>query len=391
MLSEKIQKLAASIEGEIIDIRRKIHADPELSFQETRTAALIEKILDGWNIRHQRVAGTGVTGIIQGKGEGKYLVLRADMDALPIMEQNTSEYVSRNPGVMHACGHDVHTASLLGAVYILNQLKDDFSGQVRFLFQPGEELLPGGALKVLESGILDDPKPDMILAQHVFPELPAGDFGFRSGAYMASTDEIYITIKGTGGHGALPHRLVDPVLIGSHIIIGLQQVVSRKIPAEIPAVLSFGKFDAPGSTNVIPSEVNLAGTFRSMDEFWRAKAKEEIVRTAEGIAASMGGIAECRIVDGYPSLANDPELTARVKSLAVEFMGAGRIHDLPLRMTGEDFARYAQKFPAVFYRLGTGGVDKTNPIHHPQFDVDESSLGYGMGLMAFMAARLLNS
>jgi len=391
MLSEKIRQLAASAENDIIHIRRKIHADPELSFQEERTASFIERTLDTWGIQHERVAGTGVTGLIHGSGTGRYIVLRADIDALPIQEQNSCDYASANPGVMHACGHDAHTAALLGAVNILNQIRDEFPGMVRFLFQPGEELLPGGALKVLESGILDDPRPDMILAQHVYPELPAGNFGFRAGSYMASTDEIYITVKGTGGHGALPHRLVDPVLIGSHIVIGLQQVVSRKIPAEIPSVLSFGKFIAQGSTNVIPSEVSLAGTFRSMDETWRQRAKEEIVRTAEGIASSMGGSAECTIVEGYPSLSNDSELNAKVRTLAAGFLGAEHIHDLPLRMTGEDFARYAQRFPALFFRMGTGGENKNNPVHHPQFDIDESSLRYGTGLMAFLAASLLRS
>jgi amidohydrolase len=391
MLSEKIRLLAAAAENEIIQIRRIIHADPELSFMEERTAAFIENTLKSWGISYERVAGTGVTGLLHGASKGKYIVLRADIDALPILEQNDCEYASRNEGVMHACGHDVHTAALLGAVRILNEIKSDFSGTVRFLFQPGEELLPGGALKVLESGLLDDPKPDMIIAQHVYPELPAGNFGFRSGHYMASTDEIYITVKGTGGHGALPHRLVDPVLIGSHIVIGLQQVVSRRIPADIPAVLSFGKFNAPGSTNVIPSEVSLAGTFRSMDENWRRIAKEEIIRTAEGIASSMGGTAVCNIVEGYPSLSNDPGLNTRVKMLAENFLGPDKTHELPLRMTGEDFARYGQRFPAVFFRMGTGGENKNNPVHHPQFDIDESSLRYGTGLMAFLAASLLNS
>jgi len=290
---------------------------------------------------------------------------------------------------MHACGHDVHAASLLGTIRILSMLRNEWSGRIRFIFQPGEELLPGGAIKILESGLLDHPEPGMILAQHVYPELSAGSFGFREGLYMASTDEIYIEVRGVGGHGALPHRLTDPVLIGSHIVVGLQQIVSRKIPADIPAVLSFGKFDAAGSTNVIPATARLEGTFRTMSEEWRKIAIDEIRNTAAGIAASMGATLETRIVPGYPALKNDPELTALMKKMAVQYAGAGQVADLPLRMTGEDFSRYGQRFPAVFYRLGTGGGRFSNPVHHPEFDVDESSLTAGMGMMAWLGLQWL--
>ena len=392
MFADKIRKRSAELESELIRIRRHIHANPELSFEEEETARFIESCLDQWNIPHARVAGTGVTGLIRASKPGRYGVLRADTDALPIQEQSGAEYSSTRDGIMHACGHDVHTASLLGAVRILAESPEDWEGTIRFLFQPGEELLPGGALKVLESGLLYDPKPDFVLAQHVYPELPAGYAGFRPGPYMASTDEIYITVKGTGGHGALPHKLVDPVLIASHIVISLQQVISRQIPADVPTVLSFGRFDARGSTNVIPPEVNLAGTFRSMDETWRKKAHDLIARTAEGIAVAMGGAAEIRIVDGYPSLSNHPELARKAMLAAREFLGAPeKVEELPLRMTGEDFARYAQIFPSLFYRLGTGGPDKNNPVHHPGFDVEESSIRHGAGLLAFLAARLCSS
>ncbi|HBB92288.1 MAG: N-acyl-L-amino acid amidohydrolase [Bacteroidetes bacterium GWF2_49_14] len=388
MLADNIRNQSDRLAEEIIRIRRRIHANPELSFEEEETARLIEKTLDSWGIPHDRVAGTGVTGLIKGALPGNYLVLRADIDALPIQEANSCEYRSRKPGIMHACGHDVHAAALLGTIRILNDMAGQLNGTIRFLFQPGEELLPGGALKVLESGLLENPKPDFMIAQHVYPELPAGNFGFRPGAYMASTDEIYISIHGTGGHGALPHLLVDPVLIGSHIVVGLQQVISRKIPAGIPAVLSFGRFDAQGSTNVVPPVANLAGTFRIMDETWRARAHKEIIQTAEGIAQSMGASVECRIVNGYPSLSNDPALTETATSLAVQYAGAENVHLLPLRMTGEDFARYAQIIPALFYRLGTGGDKKKNPVHHPEFDVDETSIRHGTGLLAFLAASL---
>jgi amidohydrolase len=389
MNPEIVKGLADQLADEVRDIRRTLHANPELSFKEYETAGYIEEVLDRWGISHERVAGTGITGVVEGDGTGKYMVLRADIDALPIREMNSCDYRSKNDGVMHACGHDVHTASLLGTIRILSMIRSDWKGRVRFVFQPGEELLPGGASKILESGLLDHPEPGMILAQHVYPELPAGSFGFREGLYMASTDEIYIEIRGVGGHGALPHRLTDPVLIGSHIVVGLQQIVSRKIPADIPAVLSFGKFDAAGSTNVIPATARLEGTFRTMNEEWRGIALDEIRNTAAGIAASMGATVECRIVPGYPALKNDPTLTGLMKKMAAQYAGASQVADLPLRMTGEDFSRYAQRFPAVFYRLGTGGGRFNNPVHHPEFDIDESSLTAGMGMMAWLALRWL--
>lgn len=391
MKPDTIKSLAKQFSDEIIAIRRALHANPELSFQEYQTAEFIEKTLDGWGISHERIAVTGITGLIEGPESGKYLVLRADIDALPIAEQNSCDYRSKNPGVMHACGHDVHTAALLGAIRIISSLKSELKGSVRFIFQPGEEMLPGGALKILESGLLDHPRPDCIIAQHVYPELPAGMFGFREGPYMASTDEIYLEVRGIGGHGGLPHNLIDPVLIASHLVVGLQQIVSRKIPAGIPAVLSFGKFDAPGSTNVIPPAVRLEGTFRIMDENWRLIALDEIQRMASGIVNSMGAELDCRIVPGYPALQNDPELTRTVKNLAAAFAGTGQVTELPLRMTGEDFSRYSQRFPAVFFRLGTGGINSNNPVHHPEFDIDEASLTHGMGMMAWLAMSVISS
>lgn len=385
MVPETIKSLANQLSEEIIGIRRLLHANPELSFNEFKTAEFIGRTLDGWGIANKRIVDTGITGILEGSGNGRYVVLRADIDALPIVEKNDCDYRSKNPGVMHACGHDVHTASLLGAIRIISTMGSDWHGRIRFIFQPGEEVLPGGAQKILKSGLLDHPEPDLIIAQHVYPELPAGMFGFREGPYMASTDEIHLMVHGIGGHAALPHRLIDPVLIASHLVVGLQQMVSRKIPADIPAVLSFGKFDAPGSTNVIPPSVRLEGTFRIMDENWRQIALREIQKMGEGIVSSMGGTLECRIVPGYPALTNDPAQTRILKNLADTFAGPEQIATLPLRMTGEDFSRYAQRFPAVFYRLGTGGGKFSNPVHHPEFDVDESSLTHGMGMLAWLA------
>lgn len=390
MLSESIRKRSAELADEMVSIRRKIHANPELSFQEHQTAAYIGRILDEWGISHESVAGTGVTGVLKGKPGGKYLMLRADIDALPVTEKNACDYHSVRPGIMHACGHDVHTACLLGAIKIVSGLTAGFSGTVRFLFQPGEEVLPGGAIRVLESGLLDHPEPDYVLAQHVYPELPSGYFGFRAGPYMASTDEVFIDVIGTGGHAALRKGLVDPVLIASQVVVGLQEAISRKIPADVPVVLAFGKFDAPGTTNVIPPQVKLEGTFRTLDENWRSVAHEEIRSTAKKIAASMGAEAVCRIVDGNPSLANDPALTGQVIGFAREYAGIEKVTDLPQRMTGEDFARYALRFPSVFYRLGTGSRIHTHPVHHPEFDVDETSIAHGMGMMAYLTLRLLS-
>ncbi|MFO7616374.1 MAG: M20 family metallopeptidase [Bacteroidales bacterium] len=388
-MKTQIQKLADDFTPEIIQIRRALHSNPELSFKEYDTAELIEEILLSWNIESSRIADTGVTALIKGNGKGRYVVLRADMDALPITQESDKPYQSKNPGIMHGCGHDVHAASLLGTAKILHNLRHSFKGTVRLLFQPGEELLPGGALKILESGLLDQPKPDCIIAQHVYPELPAGEAGFRGGAYMASADEIYIEIRGIGGHGGLPHKLIDPVLIASNLVVNLQHVITRRLPAEIPAVLSFGKFDAPGATNVIPPVVKLEGTFRTFDETWRKKAHEEILKTAEGLVKAMGGEVSCRIVEGYPALTNDPGTTRQVRDAAVRYLGPEKVRDLQMRMTSEDFARYARVIPGVFYRLGTGSETTSFPVHHPQFDVDESALTTGMGLMAFMTVDLL--
>jgi len=389
MNPDTITRAANQLSDEIVNIRRTLHANPELSFQEHETARYIESILDGWGINHTRVAETGVTGLLEGLPGGKYLVLRADTDALPISERNSCSYKSKKEGVMHACGHDVHTASLLGAVRILSMHRQEWKGSIRFVFQPGEEVLPGGAQKVLDSGLLDDPEPDYIIAQHVYPELPAGKFGFREGPYMASTDEIHIEINGIGGHGALPHNLIDPVLIASHLVVALQQIVSRRIPANIPAVLSFGRFDAPGTTNVIPPVVKLEGTFRIMDEQWRKSAIDEIRKMTEGLVTTMGAKVKCHIVPGFPALKNDPVLTRHLRAMAEAFTGPGLVEELPMRMTGEDFSRYAQRFPAVFYRLGTGGEGCNFPVHHPEFNVDESSITHGMAMMAWLATGIL--
>jgi amidohydrolase len=333
------------------------------------------------------IAGTGITAIIQGHKPGKVVALRADMDALPISEENNVAYRSVNAGVMHACGHDVHMSCLLGAARILHETRNMWQGTVKLIFQPSEETLPGGASLMIEAGVLEDPAPACIFALHVAPQLESGKAGIRNGMYMASADEVYLTVKGKGGHAAMPHLLADPVLIASHIVIALQQVVSRNNTPWIPSVLSFGKFEAAGRTNIIPSEVKLEGTFRTFNEEWRKQAHENITRVAEGIARSMGGSCSVNILKGYPFLENDENVSNRLRNYASELLGKEKVAELDLSMTAEDFAWYSQKVPACFFRLGTRNEAKgiTSGIHTPTFDIDEDALETGMALMAWAA------
>lgn len=391
-LKERIQKSAKANQEEVIAIRRHIHAHPELSFQEFATAKYIASKLKEYNIDFEKIADTGLLAIIKGQEpESKVIALRADIDALPIVEANNVPYKSTHEGVMHACGHDVHAASLLGAAKILQELKDHFRGSIKLLFQPGEEKMPGGASIMIKEGALENPKPENILGQHVMPFIPVGKVGFRSGVYMASTDEIYFTVKGKGGHGATPEKNIDPVLITSHIIIALQQIVSRNADPKVPCVLSFGKVIANGATNIIPNEVQVEGTFRTMNEEWRAEAHIRIKKMAETIAESMGATCEFTILKGYPFLKNDPALTERARAKAIEYLGQDNVVDLDLWMAAEDFAYYAQQIPACFYRLGTRNEAKgiTSSVHTPTFDIDEKALEIGSGLMAWLAVNEL--
>jgi len=389
---EKIKQLAQELLPEIIETRRHIHANPELSYKETETAKYIQQKLKVWGIEFTaNVGGEGISAKIEGGDcNSRWIALRADMDALPINELNESEYKSKNPGVMHACGHDVHTACLLGAARILQQLKSEWRGTVQLIFQPAEEVLPGGASIMLKDGLFDVRKPDSIFGQHVFPELPAGKVGFCPGPYMASTDELYVTVKGVGGHGAKPDKAVDPVLIASHLIIALQQVASRWSNPLMPTVLTFGKVIAQGATNIIPQEVRLEGTFRTFDEKWRADAHQRMVALAKGLVEGMGGEVDFRIEVGYPVVYNNPELTNEAKDAAIEYLGADNVVDLQRRTTAEDFAYYSQVLPGCFYRLGTSSPDGTKftaQVHNARFDVDENSLLTGMGLMAWLAIK----
>lgn len=395
MLSNKIKELAAKSHLAVISIRRHLHRHPELSFQEKETGRFIASKLKEWGIRHEHGwAEHGVVAVIEGQTpESAIIALRADIDALPIQEANEVPYRSQNPGVMHACGHDVHTASLLGTAFILNQLKKHFRGTVKLIFQPAEEKLPGGASILIKEGVLQKaPKPAEILGQHVLPELPAGKIGIREGMFMASADEIYLTVTGKGGHAAAPHQFIDPVFITAQIIVALQQVVSRRANPIIPTVLSFGKINSNGgATNVIPNQVKAEGTFRTMDEIWRAEALSTIEQVATGIAKSLGGFCEVKIKKGYPCLINEPKLTRRIREHAIQYLGKANVVEIPMRLTAEDFAWYSQILPACFYRLGTANEDKGfhAPVHTNTFDVDEKCLETGAGLMAWLAVKEL--
>lgn len=390
-LLEDFRTAAKEIADDVVQARRTLHADPELSFQEERTSAFVQQWLKAEGIPYTTGhAGTGVIGVIEGNGN-KEVALRADLDALPIQEENTVDYRSKNEGVMHACGHDVHTSSLLGCARVLNQFKEHLPGKVKLIFQPGEEKIPGGAKKLLEEGAFGETFPSAIFGQHVSPDMQAGKIGFRSGMYMASADEIYLEIRGKGGHAGLPHLNIDPVIITSAILLELQQIVSRHARPDTPTVLSFGRVEALGATNVIPDKVNVAGTFRTMDEEWRAKALQLIEQKATGIAKAHGAECIVNIGHGYPFLTNDPATANLARKSAAEFVGEENIVDLDLRMTAEDFAYYGHHMPACFYRLGTSNAAKGigSGLHTSTFNIDEDVLGTSTGLMAWMAYKAL--
>jgi amidohydrolase len=393
-LKEKIQQKASEIKSKLIEIRHHIHSNPELSFQEFETQIFIENYLQNTlGLKTQRMANTGIVALIEGKNPSKRVVgLRADMDALPITEVNDGRtYRSNVEGVMHACGHDVHTTSLMGAATILNGLKDEFEGTIKLIFQPGEEKLPGGASMMIQEGVLENPKVDFMIGQHVMPFVEVGKIGFRQGLYMASADEIFVTVKGKGGHGAMPHLGIDPIAIASQMIISLQQIVSRSANPIIPSVLTFGKIIANGSTNVIPSEVYIEGTFRTLNEEWRNEAHLKMVSTAKGVVEGLGGTVDFEIRKGYPFLKNDVALTQNCESFAKNYMGEDKIEALDIWMAAEDFSYYSQEVPSCFYRLGTRNEAKgiTFGVHHPNFDIDEDALENGAGLLAYLAVKSL--
>ena len=392
MLIDEIKEQAKKISPTIVGYRRHLHAHPELSFKEYKTSAFIKVRLDELGISWQPMAGTGILAMIKGdQNSDKVIALRADIDALPILEANTVEYASQNKGVMHACGHDAHTASLLGVATILQSIRHRFGGTVKLIFQPGEELLPGGAGMMIEEGVLENPKPSIVLGQHVSPFIEAGKVGIRKGKFMASMDEIIVTVRGKGGHGAQPHRNIDPVMITAQMLVSLQQLVSRMANPTMPTVLSFGKIIGNGAINIIPDEVYLEGTFRTLDENWRDEAHQKMKKMATGIVESMGGSCDFKITKGYPFLINDEKLTGQVAHYAEEYIGKENVEDLDIWMAAEDFARYSQVVPSCFYLLGVGNTEKgiKSSLHTPTFDIDETALTLNIGLMAYMALKEL--
>jgi amidohydrolase len=389
----KIKKRSDELFSEINSIRQHLHQHPELSFREFKTSEFIQSVLKKYNIPFKNgVVETGIVVNIEGKHPSKKtILLRADMDALPIEEKNNVSYSSKNKGVMHACGHDVHSACALGAAIILNELKNEFEGNIKIIFQPGEELLPGGASLMIKEGVLDSPKVSTAIAQHVFPSMETGKAGFKTGMYMASTDELYITVNGKGGHAAMINDYVNPLVIASEIILNVNDRFMKN-EFKIPTVVAFGKIEGLGATNVIPDKVEIAGTFRTMDEAWRNEAHKELERIVKHISEKYGIASQIRIDKGYPFLVNDEALTKNCMNWAKEYLGENNVEELPLRMTAEDFAFISQKVPSCFYRLGTGNKAKniTSGVHTATFDIDENALRTGTGLMTYLAVKQLS-
>jgi hippurate hydrolase len=388
---EKIKSLAKQYAPEFVDIRHHLHAHPELSYQEFETARFVQQKLQEFGIPFEIKATTGVIGLIKGKNPDKRTIaLRADMDALPIQEENNIPYRSTHDGVMHACGHDVHTTCLLGAAKILNRLKDEWEGTVKLIFQPGEEKNPGGASLLIKEGVLENPRPSCIFGLHVHPGLAVGKMSFRSGKVMASADELYITIKGKGGHAASPHLCIDPILIASHLIVSLQQIVSRNNNPHNPTVLSITAIQGGSTTNVIPNEVKLKGTFRAMDEGWRFKAHDLIRQLSANLVKSMGGEIDLLIDVGYPSVYNNEALHEIALVKAADYIGAANVEETEKRMGAEDFGYYSQQIPGCFFRLGVMNEAKgiTSNVHTPTFNIDESAIETGIGMMAWLGASV---
>jgi amidohydrolase len=391
MLTDQIKQLARKYAPDLIEIRHHLHAHPELSYQEFETSKFVQEKLAGIGIPFRVMAATGVVGLIRGKNpDSRVIALRADMDALPIREENDISYRSRNEGIMHACGHDVHTTVLLGAAKILYELKDEWEGTVKLIFQPGEEKNPGGASLLIKEGVLHDPVPQAIFGLHVHPGLETGKLSFRGGMVMASADEIYITIRGKGGHAAAPHLTVDTILVASHLIVSLQQIISRNRNPFSPSVLSITSVQGGHTTNVIPSEVKLMGTFRAMDEQWRLKAHELIRKQATELVHSMGAEIDLHIDIGYPMVHNNEVLDTIARAEAAQFMGKENVLDTEVRMGSEDFGYYTQQIPGCFYRLGVMNVEKgiVSGVHTPTFNIDESAIEIGAGMMAWFGSRL---
>jgi amidohydrolase len=392
---EEILRSSSLMKDEVTRLRRHFHKNPELSYKEYNTASFIEEYLDKYKFSYRKeIAGTGIIGRIDGlKGNGKVIAIRAEMDALPVEEKNQVPYSSMNKGIMHACGHDAHMAMLLGAMRILGNLRNFFGGTLLFIFQPGEEKSPGGARLLIESGELDNPKPDIVVAQHVLPELETGTVGYKTGLYMASCDEIYITISGTGGHAALPGLTTDQIFIASRLILKLkEEITAARSGNDIPTVLGIGRISGPGATNVIPAKVEIDGTFRTFDENWRSRALDLVRSAAAEIARESGVTIDVRIEEGYPVLVNDEILTGRAVHLSSELLGAKNVKIFnDIRMSSDDFSFYSQLAPTLYYRIGVKTKQEDmKKLHTPEFDIDEEGLETGVANISWLALNLLN-
>ena len=389
-LPSRIKSETEKIFSNIVEFRRHLHMNPELSFEEKETSTFISSVLTEHKIPHDTgIGGFGIVAKLEGSGSGPNVLLRADMDALPIQEINEVDYKSKNPGVMHACGHDVHTSCLLGTVIVLNKLKKHWSGKIIGIFQPAEEKTPGGALAMIQDGLLEKYKPEIAFGQHVHPPLEVGKLAFVEGPSMASADELHLTVKGRGGHAALIKDCIDPVPVAAEIISNIQHLVSRKADPFIPTVVSIGSVQTVGgSFNIIPSEVKLSGTIRTFNEEWRAELHEFLEKICKQIAIAHGAACEVNIHKGYPALFNNPELTGKARKYAEELIGSENVVDIGPRMTAEDFAYFGKHMPACFFRLGTNTPGKKiTPIHSPDFDIDERALITGSMAMSWLAVN----
>ena len=393
-MKSKIKDIVNASFEKIVSWREHIHAHPELSFQEVNTSAYVASILKEMGIPYKHgVAGTGVVALIKGLNpEKRCVALRADMDALPIHEENDVIYKSKNQGVMHACGHDVHTACLIGAACVLNQLKNEFEGTVKLIFQPSEERLPGGASMMINEGVLENPKVDKILALHVYPSMDVGKVGFKPGLYMAACDEIYLTIKGKGGHAALPNTYNNPVMLISKLLPKLESYLESLSDSTSPFVFTFGKLEAKGATNIVPELATAAGTLRTMNEQWRSTIHKKLKVFVAEFLTFNNAEGQLEISKGYPCLNNDEILTENCIQSAKEYLGSENVELLDVRMTAEDFSFFSQKIPACFFRLGVRNEDLgiIYGVHHPKFDIDKNALKFGAGLMAYIAMNALD-